>query len=58
MVEVDRGGHWAMEVVVNWQAVGYSASSGIFKGPRHWKDDLEASNDERRWSRGLMRGVR
>jgi len=46
-----------MEVVVNWQAVGYSASSGIFKGPRHWKDDLEASNDERRWSRGLMRDV-
>jgi len=22
-----------MEVVVSWQAVGYSASSGIFKGP-------------------------
>ena len=38
-------GHWAIEVVVSWQAVGYSSCSGIFKGP--W-----------RWSRGLMRGVR
>ena len=27
------GGHWAIEVAVSWQAVGYSSRSGIFKGP-------------------------
>jgi len=52
------GGHWAIEVAVSWQAVGYSSRSGIFKGPWRWKGGLEANNDKRRWSRGLMRGVR
>jgi len=49
---------WPLAFLAASSAVGYSVSSGIFKGPWCWKCDLEANDDKRRWSRGLMRGVR